>query len=113
MSPELSVPSGRISRVFMWLGRGYLIYHALAATMLLVMLFSVETFAGYWRDPGVLVVILLGPLFIPAIALSGGPHNFGADARLLVALPLLLLMLLAAGSSVWMMVRRLGQVLGA
>jgi len=77
-----------------------------------MLLFSVDTFAGYRRGPGVLVVILLGPLFIPAIALSGGPHNFEADARVLVAQPLLLLMLVAAGSSVWVIVRRLRGALG-
>lgn len=101
--------SARRRRTLRWLGRGYLTYHALVVVVLVV-LFFVDARPGYWRTPeavGELVLMaLLAPLFIPALVVSGGPHNGGGGVLLVAALPVLLLTLVAAGSGVWLAASR-------
>jgi hypothetical protein len=101
--------SVRRQRVLKWLGRGYLAYHALAVAVLVV-LFFVDTRPGYWRTAHAVgelaLMALLFPLFIPALVVSGGPHNGGGGVLLLAAVPVFLLTLVAAGSGVWLAIGR-------
>lgn len=87
------------------LGAGYLVYHGLAAG-LMVVLFFVETRPGYWREPGALgelaLTILLYPLAISALVMCGGLHNCGGSPLTVLAVPVLLLTLVAAGSGMWL-----------
>jgi len=105
----MSERSVRLQRVLKWLGWGYLAYHGLAATLLIV-LFFVDTRPGYWQTTGAVgelaLMALLYPLAIPALFVSGGPHNGGGGVLLVVAAPVLLLTLVAAGSGVWLAVSR-------
>jgi len=98
---------GRLRTALRWMGRGYLVYHPLVASVLVV-LFFLDTRPGYWGEPGVVaglaLTVLLYPLAIPALVVCGGPHNFGGSALTVVALPVLLLTLIAAGSGVWLAV---------
>ena len=86
------------------LGGGYLVYHWLVAG-LMVVLFVVETRPGYWREVGTVaelaVVILLYPLAIPALLMCGSLHNCGGSSLAVLAVPLLLVTLVAAGSGIW------------
>jgi hypothetical protein len=72
----------RLREALRRLGAGYLVYHGLAAG-LMVVLFFVETGSGYWREPGALaelaLTILLYPLAIPALVMCGGLHNCGGS----------------------------------
>jgi len=87
------------------LGGGYLVYHGLAAS-LVVVLFFVDTRPGYWREPGALaelaLTILIYPLAIPALVMCGGLHNCGGSPLTVLAVPVLLLTLVAAGSGIWL-----------
>jgi hypothetical protein len=87
------------------LGGVYLVYHGLAAGSIVV-LFFVDTRPGYWREPGALpelaVTILIYPLAIPALVMCGGLHNCGGSPRTVLAVPVLILTLVAAGSGIWL-----------
>lgn len=95
----------RLETALRWLGGGYLVYHGLVAS-LMVVLFFVETRPGYWREPGALaelaLTILLYPLAIPALVMCGGLHNCGGSPLTVLAVPVLLLTLVAAGSGIWL-----------
>jgi hypothetical protein len=79
--------AGRLRTVLRWMGGGYLVYHALVVSVLVV-LFFVDTRPGYWREPGVVagltLTVLLYPLAIPALVVCGGPHNCGGIPLTLV-----------------------------
>lgn len=83
----------RFRRGLNWLGGGYLVYHALVAVLLMAS-FMIDTRAGYWREAGAVgelaLLIVLYPMFIPALLVSGGPHNFGGGPSILLAVPVLL-----------------------
>lgn len=83
----------RFRRGLNWLGGGYLVYHALVAVLLMAS-FMIDTRAGYWREAGAVgelaLLIVLYPMFIPALRVSGGPHNFGGGPSILLAVPVLL-----------------------
>jgi len=87
------------------LGGGYLVYHGLAASLTIV-LFFVDTRPGYWREPGALaelaLTILIYPLALPALVMCGGLHNCGGSPLTVLAVPILLLTLFAAGSGIWL-----------
>ena len=86
-------------------GRGYLAYHLLAASWIMVGLL-VDTRPGYLREPGVLgelvFLIVLYPLAIPALIMCGGPHNCGGSPLTILSVPVLLLTLIAAGSGFYL-----------
>jgi len=101
--------SVRRRRLLKWLGRGYLTYHSLAA-IVLVVLFLAETRPRYWTTSVVGELILMAlvfPLVIPALIVSGGPHGGGGGVRLLAALPILLLTIVAAITGMWLAVAQL------
>jgi hypothetical protein len=108
-APVVRGRSVRRRRVLKWLGCGYLAYHALVVVVLVV-LFLVDTRSGYWRTLGavgeLVLMAVVFPLVIPALVVSGGPHNGGGSVLLLAALPVLLLTLVAAGSGVWLALNR-------
>lgn len=89
---------------FKVLGSVYLAYHGLAASGLIVEFF-VDTRPGYWRESGVLaelaLTILIYPLAIPGLVLCGSLHNCGGSLLTVLAVPVLLLTLVAAGSGCW------------
>jgi hypothetical protein len=95
----------RLRTAFKVLGSVYLAYHGLAASWLVVEFF-VDTRPGYWRESGVLaelvLTILIYPLAIPALVLCGGLHNCGGSPLTVLAVPVLLLTLVAAGSGCWL-----------
>lgn len=95
----------RLRSVLTRLGAGYLVYHELAAGLMISLSF-VETRPGYWREPGALaelaLTILLYPLAIPALVMCGGLHNCGGSPLTVVAVPVLVLTLVAAGSGMWL-----------
>ena len=95
----------RLRTAFTVLGSVYLAYHGLAATWLVVEFF-VNTRPGYWRESGVLaelaLTVLIYPLAIPALVLCGGLHNCGGSPLTVLAVPMLLLTLIAAGSGCWL-----------
>lgn len=86
------------------LGGGYLVYHGLVAS-LIVVLFAVEMRPGYLRKPGTIAelafAIFLYSLAIPALVMCGGPHNCGGSPLTVLAVPVLLT-LVAAGSGIWL-----------
>jgi hypothetical protein len=94
---------GRLRTILKWLGRGYLSYHLVAAS-LMTFAFLTETRSGYWRDFGVLsefvLMIILYPLAIPALVMCGGPHNCGSRPAFVFSVPVLLLTLVAAASGI-------------
>jgi hypothetical protein len=79
----------RLREILRWFGRGYLAYHLLAASWIMVALL-VDTRPGYLREPGALgelvFLIVLYPLAIPALIMWGAAqlsrepsdHPFGA-----------------------------------
>jgi hypothetical protein len=97
--------AARLRAALRRLGGGYLIYHGVVAG-LMVVLFFVDTRPGYWREPGALaelaLTILLYPLAIPALITCGGLHNCGGSPLTVLAVPVLLLTLVAAGSGIWL-----------
>jgi hypothetical protein len=110
MSEGSTVFSRAVRRqtVFRVLGTVYLAYHGLAASWLVVEFF-VNTRPGYWRESGVLaelvLTMLLYPLAIPALILCGGLHNCGGSPLTVLAVPMLLVTLVAAGSGCWLGLR--------
>ncbi len=107
MSEGAAVVSRALRRrtAFTLLGSVYLTYHGLAASWLVVEFF-VNTRPGYWRESGVLaelaLTILIYPLAIPALVLCGGLHNCGGSPLTVLAVPMLFLTLVAAGSACWL-----------
>jgi hypothetical protein len=99
----------RFRKALKWLGGSYLVYHALVAALLMAS-FLIDTRSGYWRDAGAVgelaLMMVLYPLFIPALVVSGGPHNFGGGPLVFLTVPVLLLTVVAAGSGVWLAVKR-------
>lgn len=95
----------RLRTAFKVLGSVYLTYHGLAASRLVVEFF-VDTRPGYWRESGVLaelvLTILIYPRVIPALVLCGGLHNCVGSPLTVLAVPVLLLTLVAAGSGCWL-----------
>src|SRR5262249_52462514 len=95
----------RLRTAFMVLGSVYLAYHGLAASWLVVDFF-VNTRPGYWREAGGLAALaltmLIYPLAIPALVLWGGLHNCSGSPLTILAVPMLLLTLVAAGSGCWL-----------
>jgi hypothetical protein len=95
----------RLREIVRWLGRGYLAYHILAAS-LMIFWFFVGSRPGYWREPGALselaFMIFLYPLAIPALVMCGGPHVCGSGESPLTvfSVPVLMLTLIAAGSGI-------------
>jgi hypothetical protein len=107
MSEDSTVVSraARLRTAFTVLGSAYLAYHGLAAGWL-VFEFFVNTRPGYWRESGVLaelaLTILIYPLAIPALVMCGGLHNCGGSPLTILAVPVLFLTLVAAGSATWL-----------
>jgi hypothetical protein len=102
--------SARRRQWLRWLGRAYLAYHAVALIVLLA-LFFLDTRVDYWRTPDalgdLLATVLVFPLFIPALVVSGGPHLAGGGVLRVAASAVFLITLLAAGSGVWLAICRM------
>jgi hypothetical protein len=99
---NLAIRQARRLHAVRLLGRIYLAYHTVFASVIVVS-FLMGTRPGYWRDavPVFAVLIVLYPLAIPALVACGGLHNCGGSPLTVLALPILLVTLFAAGSAIW------------
>jgi len=94
----------RLRTAFKVLGSVYLAYHGLAASWLIVEFF-VDTRPGYWRSrelsPNCLNHSHL-PTRHPRVSPLWRLHNCGGSPLTVLAVPVLLLTLVAAGSGCWL-----------
>src|SRR5262245_44653941 len=62
---DFPVGRARLREIVRWLGRGYLGYHILTASVM-IFWFFVDSRPGYWREPGALSELAFDDLPVPA-----------------------------------------------